>query len=329
MGDGAGPDPGPTAADWLDGFADIEAYFARRSKRFTSWEEDGQPDPTVLDWAALAECLAAASDDSESPRRSASRASGFAAKCVLRRSAETVDHDFLNSFIADDLARVADAAARGKVGSALCDYLRPNAETSRPAIGSTCGPARRGPIRNGSRARPARPLAREPRSPTRTRSAARRQRGSGDGRRSGPALRGQRAAWNGEDNHVPRSGRGAGDRASGAPSGVADPPDAFLEEPERWKTTRYQRTVHRLRPELTGFELVVASSNNGAVENVTLEMPIRQGRRRSLARVCAGHRLLPDTRRAGDGCRRQDKRGGRGVLKLRAWAWSPPVSATA
>ena len=54
---------------------------------------------------------------------------------------------------------------------------------------------------------------------------------------------------------------------------LSDPSDAFLEEPYRWETTPYRRVVHRLRPELTGFELVLASSNNGAVENVTLEIP--------------------------------------------------------
>lgn len=54
---------------------------------------------------------------------------------------------------------------------------------------------------------------------------------------------------------------------------LTDPADAFMDEPTRWKTAPYERVIHRLRPELTGFELVLASSNNGAVENVTLEIP--------------------------------------------------------
>ena len=53
--------------------------------------------------------------------------------------------------------------------------------------------------------------------------------------------------------------------------------DAFGKKPLTWRTEdspkRYPRTIHPLRPELTGFEIVVASSNNGAVENVTLEVP--------------------------------------------------------
>ena len=53
--------------------------------------------------------------------------------------------------------------------------------------------------------------------------------------------------------------------------------DAFGKKPLTWRTEdtpkRYARTIYPLKPQLSGFEIVVASSNNGAVENVTLEVP--------------------------------------------------------
>lgn len=50
------------------------------------------------------------------------------------------------------------------------------------------------------------------------------------------------------------------------------PQDAFTGT-QRWKSGNFNRSVRLLRDDLRGFEIVVASSSNGAVENVTLEIP--------------------------------------------------------
>ncbi|WP_455233345.1 AAA domain-containing protein [Geopseudomonas aromaticivorans] len=50
---------------------------------------------------------------------------------------------------------------------------------------------------------------------------------------------------------------------------------AFIGSPERASANGKMQTGHRLADSLLGHEIVVASSNNGAVENVTLELPQR------------------------------------------------------
>ncbi|QEN03372.1 hypothetical protein EW093_01175 [Thiospirochaeta perfilievii] len=53
-----------------------------------------------------------------------------------------------------------------------------------------------------------------------------------------------------------------------------DPFNGFIEDSSlEWESGSYKRKIKKLQEEICGYEMVIASNNNGAVENVTLEIP--------------------------------------------------------
>ena len=58
---------------------------------------------------------------------------------------------------------------------------------------------------------------------------------------------------------------------------LASPGEAFTTTREQWRPVAHSRTITTPNPKLTGFEIVLASSNNGAVENVSTEIPGPKG----------------------------------------------------
>lgn len=193
----------------------------------------------------------------------------------VRDESQASDNDFLNSFFLEDLAQVQKDLRRGGVPAALSEYLTPERElrrahqidvmTSHGTVDAEAGldhlPRGRWP------SNPKHSLA------LRQQFAVNRALGelastSGLMGVNGPPGTGKTTMLRDilAGNVVERARR---------LSQLKSPGDAFTQTTHRWKTGRYTRSVHQLRPELTGFEMVVASANNAAVENVSAEVPAR------------------------------------------------------
>lgn len=183
------------------------------------------------------------------------------------------DFDFLNSFFLADLRRVGRAVVEGDLGAALQTYL---------ALPDAAEVAARRDVRSEPAVLAA---GLEPR---------RFPPGRWPSRGGWPLVLSQQLAVNeavatlAEEgglvavNGPPGTGKttllrdlvaAVVVRRADALAGLKRSGDAFSGRAGWWQAASYRVSVQALRPELTGHEIVVASTNNGAVENVTLEIP--------------------------------------------------------
>jgi hypothetical protein len=232
---------------------------------------------TVDDLAAITRWVAETLGVAEALQPDTIRVKSY--QIPLRSADDVSTDDFLNSFYADDLERVADEVAGGNSSGPLTEFLRASESidmTRRIDLRESPNTVLRSvePISS--------PLGRWPAEPDRPLTLS--QQFSinricaelGD-----PAARGVYAV-----NGPPGTGKTTMlrdliaalvvERATRLAK-LRTARDAFERTTVRWRTTdggkSYGRTINPLRSDLTGFEIVVASSNNGAVENITLEVP--------------------------------------------------------
>lgn len=280
---GRAVDPGPRRRDWLDGFEVTEAEAGELFRKLVAAAKD---DPRTRELAekgiSVGRPLAAA--DLTGYRKSLCAKLGLPGDLgcsEIRIKSEIVshtnayredDHDFLNSFIAADLRRVAAGVRAGRCGTALRHYLSGDKEIDaaaridvREELGQVLSIVRPEAV----------PLGRWP------------------SKVEHPLALSQQLAVN---SVLGRLGASAGIFGVNGPPGtgkttmlrdliaaivverarrLADlsSPMAAFRGKRQWKVGDYTRTVHLWREDLTGFEIVVASKNNGAVENVTNEIP--------------------------------------------------------
>lgn len=281
--------PGPDAADWLDGFEAAADRFATTACELVAAAEDdavasalarnGVRVSRPVDERALHALVRLAVEqlgvaDALAP----AAALRVHSDRVGRKRAHDAQADFLNSFYVDDLARIADAVAGGDCGPALAAFLTPDEALPATRRLDVQDPGNEDALLE--RLAPARvPAGRWP------------------AKVSHPLATSQQLAIN---VIVERLGGQAGIFAVNGPPGTGkttmlrdlvaalvveragrlaelpSPAAGFQPRCLAWRTGEREQWIRPLRADLAGFEIVVASANNGAVANVTKEIPQRK-----------------------------------------------------
>lgn len=276
---------GPSASGWLDGFELAERGWSDRVRELVAAADDdaeaaqlaedgvavSRPvTPELLQ--AVVELTADMFDVTAVLSPSGVR---MHAELVSRRREYDTQVDFLNSFFAADLRRVADAVADGDCGPAMAAYLSSD---------ETVAAVPRWDVRDAAQTAllldelaPVNvPAGRWPANPAHSLATSQQLAINAMLRR----LTGAAGVFS--VNGPPGTGKTTMLRDVIAALVVERarrlallrrPAAAFTEEVLGWKSDKHQRRVRPLRADLVGFEMVVASSNNGALANVTREIP--------------------------------------------------------
>lgn len=275
--------PGPGAPDWLDGFDKFREMFTRQMREMFALLEDDeeghelrQDEIDVGRPISLADIAALTSWVIEALCLGLPEVAGQT-RVLSRVVSEKFGHeadgaDFLNSFFLDDLAKVAGEAESDNVGIALRTYLKPDKEldeSSRQDVRERLG------------------------LPFYTLAPSKFPRGRWPAKGHYPLVYGQQFAIN---RMTAELGTASGLFGVNGPPGtgkttmlrdliasvvvrraevlesLAKPSDAFRTI-SKMKSAQKSHTIAVWAENLTGFEIVVASANNGAVGNVTQEIP--------------------------------------------------------